>query len=341
MFYQHLVHEIQSQLQKVGQPALRVPRCFYTSVEESREVIFLEDLCPKGFRMFDRKKGLDVAHTKLVLEELARLHAASWLLKDEIPDLVDKYPILTLDILNYADDARETMQGLFCRQMDVVKNMLNEVGGYEVAENWLGRNKERVLEILHNSLKRAPPFDALCHGDCWTNNLVFRYNEADVPVEVMLLDLQVCRQASLATDLNYLFHTSLEGQVRKTNLQTLIDIYFSAFLRVTEAGKRAMPFSRQELRQEYRNHLEFGLLNAVLLNVMVLCEGGINKEDQEGFSESMRDALDQLVSTSPLLRPRFLLSKSKTSKNVHNKGIQTNMQPFKSKIILRETRNYP
>lgn len=136
--------------------------------------------------------------------------------------------------------------------------------------------------------------------------LIFRYNEADVPVEVMLLDLQVCRQASLATDLNYLFHTSLEGQVRKTNLQTLLDIYFSAFLRVTEEGKRAMPFSRQELRQEYRNHLEFGLLNAVLLNVMVLCEGGINKEDQEGFSESMRDALDQLVSTSPLLRPRFL-----------------------------------
>ncbi|XP_042872430.1 uncharacterized protein LOC122253428 [Penaeus japonicus] len=306
LFYQHLVQHIQSQLHELGQTPLRVPKCFHTSLAENQEVIFLEDLRPRGFKMFDRKKGMDVAHTKLVLEELARLHAASYLLKAKIPDLAKKYPILNLDWLNYADDAREKTYETFTKQMDIVKDMLSKVGGYEVTENWLSRNKERVLEILDNQLERVPPFDVLCHGDCWNNNMLFRYNDKGVPVEVMLLDLQMCRQASLATDLNYLFHTSLEGHVRKTNLEIFLDIYYSVFLGVTQAGGTAMPFTQLELRQEYRNRLEYGLLMALLVTVIVICEGDVNKEDQEGFSESIKDILDQLVATSPILRPRFL-----------------------------------
>ncbi|ROT71080.1 hypothetical protein C7M84_010599 [Penaeus vannamei] len=304
--YATLVARVISQLQEAGQSPLRVPRCFHTSLEEFQEVIFLEDLRPKGFKMFDRKKGMDVAHTKLVLEELARLHAASYLLKAKIPDLAEKYPVLNLDWLNYADDAGELMYKTLSTQMDIVKDMLNKVGGYEVAENWLSRNRERVLEILGTNIERVPPFAVLCHGDCWNNNVLFRYNEEGVPVEVMLLDLQMCRLASLATDLTYLFHTSLEGHVRKTNLESFLDTYFSAFLAITKAGKTTMPFTRQELRQEYKNRLEYGLLLALVVTVMVICEGDVNKEDQESFSDSVRDILDDLVATSPILRSRFL-----------------------------------
>lgn len=122
----------------------------------------------------------------------------------------------------------------------------------------------------------------------------------------MLLDLQLCRQASPATDLNYLFHSSLEGFVRKTNLESFLDIYYSSFLSVAEAGKTAIPFSREELRQEYKNNLEYGLLLAMLVTVIVICEGDINKEDEDGFTDSLKDVLDELVATSPILRPRFL-----------------------------------
>ncbi|XP_037797916.1 uncharacterized protein LOC119593070 isoform X2 [Penaeus monodon] len=306
MFYDHLVQDIQSQLNEIGQKPLRVPQCYHTSLEENREVIFLEDLRPKGFKMFDRKKSMDVAHTKLVLEELARLHAASYLLKLKTPDLAEKYPILNVDWLNYADDARKTVQERFSDQMDMVKDMLNKVGGYEVAENWLSRNKGRVLEILENNIKGVPPFDVLCHGDCWTNNVLFRYNEKEVPVEVMLLDLQMCRQASPATDITYLFYTSLEGHVRTSNLESFLDIYYSAFLGVTEAGKSSLPFSRQKLRQEYKNRLEYGLLLALLATVIVLCEGDVAEDNEEEFSESVKKVLDKLVSKSTILRPRFL-----------------------------------
>ncbi|XP_047501418.1 uncharacterized protein LOC125047249 [Penaeus chinensis] len=304
VFYQQLVHLIQSQLQEIDQIPLKVPKCFYTSQEENREVIFLEDLQPRGFRMFDRKKGMDVGHTKLVLEELARLHAASYVLKSRIPDLAEKCPILKLDYFNYGDNAAQTIQGVYAKHVDMVQGMLNTIGGYEVAENWLARNKTRGLEIMENQLQRVSPFDVLCHGDCWINNVLFRY-EDNVPVEVMLLDFQLCRQASLATDLSFLLHTSLEGHVRKTNLETFLDIYFSTFFGVTEAGKTAMPFSRQELRQEYRNRLEYGLLMSLFVNILILCGGEINGDDPEGYSDSMKDMLNE-VSKSSLLHSRFL-----------------------------------
>lgn len=136
--------------------------------------------------------------------------------------------------------------------------------------------------------------------------ITYRYNEEEVPVEVMLLDLQLCRQASLATDLNFLFHTSLEGHIRKANLETFLDIYHSAFRGVMKAGKSAMPFSRQELRQEYKNRLEYGLLMTLVVNVLVLCDGEINDQDNEGYSDSLRDILNGLISTSSLIYPRFL-----------------------------------
>ncbi|KAK7078256.1 hypothetical protein SK128_027802 [Halocaridina rubra] len=50
------------------------------NVEPQREIIIMEDLRQHGFKMYDRRKGMDNAHTVLVMEELARLHAASLLL---------------------------------------------------------------------------------------------------------------------------------------------------------------------------------------------------------------------------------------------------------------------
>nr|XP_027220317.1 uncharacterized protein LOC113812606 [Penaeus vannamei] len=170
VFYQNIVHDIQAQLHEIGLKPLRVPECFYTSLEENREVIFLEDISKKGFKKSEFEDGLDVAHTTLVLEELARLHAASYLLKAKIPDLAEKYPVLNLDWVTYADSARRNTQGLFGNIMDSASKLLRHIGGREVAVAWLEENKTRAAEIIEHELRREP-LRRLCHGDCWNNNV--------------------------------------------------------------------------------------------------------------------------------------------------------------------------
>ncbi|XP_047500993.1 uncharacterized protein LOC125047012 [Penaeus chinensis] len=308
VFYQQLVHELQLQLQDAGQTPLKVPRCFYTSFEENREVIFLEDLGPKGFKMSDRKVGVDAAHTKLILEELAGLHAASYLLKAKIPDLNKKYPILNLDWLTYADNARRSTQGLFSDVMDTASKLLHHIGGYEGAVAWLDKNKLRAAELIENELRSVPPFDVLCHGDCWINNVLFRYADEGVPVEVMLLDLQLVRLASLATDLNYLLHTSLKGQTRRDNLSSFLSAYYQRFSQVLAAGGSAVPFSLQDLTQEYKNHLTYGLITGLLAVVFGLRgEEGLNDSDGKAdLQDKRKDHLIRAMTNQPNIRDKLV-----------------------------------
>ncbi|XP_042892720.1 uncharacterized protein LOC122266864 [Penaeus japonicus] len=303
-FYKHFVHEIQSQLQEVGQTPLRVPQCFHSSLEENREVLFLEDLRPRGFKIFDRKRGLDVAQTKLILEELARLHAASYLLNTKDTDLPEKYPILNMDWLNYADNARRNTHDMYSSIMDSASKLLHLIGGYEVAVAWLAENKEIAAEMIGRALRREPPFAVLCHGDCWNNNVLVRYNDEEVPEEVMLIDLQVVRHASLATDLNYLFHTSVQGQILKDNLTSLLSHYHTCFGQVLKAGGCTPPFSLPDLMQEYRNHLPYGLLMCLLAVVFGLSEGvELSDSERRGTKE---EQLLCAMKKKPKVRDIFL-----------------------------------
>lgn len=84
-FDSNLLPQLNAVLEEAGMKPLAMPRCFYGAVERKKELVLLEDLRPRGFKMFDRRKGLDVAHVSLVLEELARLHAASLLLEKREP----------------------------------------------------------------------------------------------------------------------------------------------------------------------------------------------------------------------------------------------------------------
>jgi len=51
----------------------------------------LEDLCAEGFKMAERRQGLDLAHCLLVMRLLARFHAASVVLHDQDPESMSIY----------------------------------------------------------------------------------------------------------------------------------------------------------------------------------------------------------------------------------------------------------
>lgn len=60
--------------------------------------------------MFDRMKSLDVAHTSLILQEVARLNASSILLQEELSeDIADRYEVLKMDFITAEDGARQFM----------------------------------------------------------------------------------------------------------------------------------------------------------------------------------------------------------------------------------------
>nr|XP_053644583.1 uncharacterized protein LOC128697078 [Cherax quadricarinatus] len=211
-YYLELLPLLNAQLSLVGREPVRAPHCYFAHITEQEEVIFLGDLRPEGFKMFDRMKGMDTAHAVLVLKELGKLHAASILYQKETSVVLeDKYTYIQKDFHSIfgGDDFKKMLTS----QAENAAEIAERIGGYEKVADWLKDFAPNSSDVFLEQIKKCPPFDVLCHGDCWNNNILFKYDETGVPVDVRLLDFQISRKASPATDLNYFMYTSFNGHL--------------------------------------------------------------------------------------------------------------------------------
>lgn len=92
--------------------------------------IIMTDIRTQGYGMVDRLRGLDVTHAKLALEEIAKLHAATWAYKQKqgLKFICSKYP-------NFKDDMYDQQQ-----MVDQFKPMMDNLGDStaKVVEEALG-----------------------------------------------------------------------------------------------------------------------------------------------------------------------------------------------------------
>ncbi|XP_066976203.1 uncharacterized protein [Macrobrachium rosenbergii] len=253
--YQELIPLLNTEMTSLGLKPLRVPKCYYAACGPEKEVIYLQDLRCCGFQIYSRQKVFDRAHTTLVLKELAKLHASSLLLQvtDGYEDLEAKFSILHKDCFDITKETIQLSKIILNRYIEKTLAVLRDIGNYEKAVDWLESLKPRAFELMMKQLNYNTRFAVVCHGDCWNNNMLFRYDAIGNPAEVMLINLDLFRQASLAIDLKMFFYHSLAYHDREANLEYYLDTYYASFKNVMEAGGLAMPFTREELVDEYES----------------------------------------------------------------------------------------
>ncbi|XP_042223023.1 uncharacterized protein LOC121867237 [Homarus americanus] len=308
-FYQDLLPLLNTELIRIKHEPLRVAQCHFVHLVKGEEVIILGDLRLEAFKMFSRQKGMDKAHSILVLKELATLHAASLLVKAKTPEDLDvRYKYLQKDLSSLTDNENDKPT-MFQKFALMSARMIEKIGGYNNVVEWLKDFGPKANDVFKEQVKKTPPFDVLCHGDCWNNNILFRYDKAGVPVDVRLLDFQLCRKSSPATDLNYFTYTSLEGPNRKDNLQTFLKTYHDSFTKVLQNAGAPVPFTLEELRQEYHNKNLFGLLIGIMILPLVVSESSealdLSKAKGQKFLEEHLERMTNQLH-NPVSRSRFL-----------------------------------
>ncbi|KAK7069458.1 hypothetical protein SK128_016121, partial [Halocaridina rubra] len=295
-FYYKFAPKLNSVLESVGQPPLRIPKCFHFNKEVGKEAIFLEDLRSRGFRMTEAGlSGVNFSHTMLLLKEVARLHASSWVLqqKRHDRDLGEEFEFLKLGFTKPSDAESHFFSKMTMRGNNVAITMLEHIGGYQKVVDWIKMHKASFMDIMQSMLKSSPPFDVACHGDLHVNNTLFRYDDDGNPVEIMLLDHQVNRIASLATDLNYFLFLNLTGEVRGPNLETFLQTYYDTFKEIVERSGEELTFSLEEFRQEFRNKHCMALVFALFLSPLLVTQTEDFPDASEFFGNTSEDVTEK------------------------------------------------
>lgn len=76
-----------------AQGFLSFPKVYYAdyNLELFRAIIVMEDLRDGGYQMLDKSKPIDFEHSKLVIQSLGRLHALSFAMKKQKPEVFEKF----------------------------------------------------------------------------------------------------------------------------------------------------------------------------------------------------------------------------------------------------------
>lgn len=197
-----------------------VPEYYGGSKLYGEETLILEDLSRAGFRMKDTKL-LDYPHALLAVRHLGRFHGYSFALRDKKP--------AEFEILRKVEEPFFPEVEKFSKQLEALmdvalKAIENEDEHYIERVKLLKKNGIKYISYACDG-KNAEPYATLNHGDLWTNNMLFKYNDNSEPEDIRCLDYQLNRYASPAMDFLYMIFTCSTHEMREKYYDKLLKEY--------------------------------------------------------------------------------------------------------------------
>uniref|UniRef100_T1PCR4 Ecdysteroid kinase n=1 Tax=Musca domestica TaxID=7370 RepID=T1PCR4_MUSDO len=219
--YKEIVREFEQMYADVGLEIKLSPQSYQLPVD--KEYILLEDLKKLGFRNTKRQDGLDMEHCKKVLKKLAQWHAASAVRIERQGPYPEQY-VRGLTNRDGFDLLRTVM--LTCAK-NAAKSA-KTIPGHELYLEKMEKLGEIFTENFFEKTAVDPnEFNVLNHGDCWSNNIMFQYDDQDQLRECYFVDLQIPRYGSVAQDVTYFLMTSAKLEVKVNRFDELIRYYHS------------------------------------------------------------------------------------------------------------------
>lgn len=254
--------------------------------EEGKRFLVMENLKTQGFQTIpDKSSGLDVAHCRLVLDELARFHAVSFAMRVNGEDLKKK-----LEHLTFGSTWHECQSGAFTAGVPLAQKLVEgqDAALAEILDN-LTAEKIRDISLDPEHLCPDSPFQVIVHGDCWTNNILFKYDKkGETPVDLRLVDLQMVRVSTVAIDVVQFLFTSTTPQFRQTHLDSLTEYYHSSLLHYIQQYDVATTqpkYGFDVFMEDFRKVQPFLLLLS-MSQMQVLFQKGCEVIDMEKAAEN-------------------------------------------------------
>lgn len=168
-----------------------IAKCFATIPEENFERLVLENLKLQGFVMHDKKKALEKEKFEFIFKLYGKFHSASLAYKalhpEEFSEMTKSFHDIFAKFFDnkaFADVNKYThVQCLESLQPGVDDAVIEKYKHYV----------DDGVKLFKDTLVNGK-YTALIHGDCWSNNMMFKY-------DVSLISLQCGHAIDLAINL--------------------------------------------------------------------------------------------------------------------------------------------
>ncbi|XP_030240310.1 uncharacterized protein LOC108654367 isoform X2 [Drosophila navojoa] len=232
--YTEVIPQLEELYKQCGQSVVFAPKNYSLPSAPDCDHIILQNLRPAGYKNANRLQGLSVKETEQVLAKLALLHAASaqlYVTKGRYADCLDK------------SIYKESMRPVFENDMSkaLIDSNVKAMRSFKGSEVF----GDKVAKILNNifdcemkaGVYDETQFNCLNHGDCWTNNVMFKYDAEGEITDTLFVDFQRSVFSTPALDLYYLLLSSPSLDIKLEKFDYFIRYYHTELQRNLELLK--------------------------------------------------------------------------------------------------------
>lgn len=146
-----------------------VPKCFGSY---KNDVVVLEDMKKIGYELWPKTKPLNRKHVEFVVREYGKLHAVSVALEIQQEET---FRGLVEDLERNVKSVwySEVMKSLLVKSLERSGELLKN----KVPENDIQKflNLKKQIGVINSELEDDNRLKVICHGDCWNNNFMYKY----------------------------------------------------------------------------------------------------------------------------------------------------------------------
>ncbi|KAJ8970414.1 hypothetical protein NQ317_006545 [Molorchus minor] len=241
-----------------GTPYDEIPQCFATSSKEKNEKLVLENLKFQDFQLHNKAYPLSKEQAEFVFEQYGRFHAISFAYKtlypEEYSELSGKLKniwgnLITIDVW------RDYLQAIY----DVSLEFLDPDEEKEVIEKY-ERFAKHAMEIFHDKCQYKGRHSVILHGDSWSNNMMFKYDESNRVTDIRLLDFQFSCVGTPVYDLSFFMYSSATKSMWN-ELDCYLRLYHDSLSKTLENfgcnSRDCYPF--EQLQEDWKEYCTTGV----------------------------------------------------------------------------------
>ncbi|XP_013100760.2 uncharacterized protein LOC106082657 [Stomoxys calcitrans] len=283
-----------------GKCHLNTAKFYYADLKPNEAILVTEDFTSNGWRVTKDKYNLSLEHTLVAVKYLAQFHAIGFAMLATDKEQFDKITKGLMEPRYSTDDLDHrwalTLSCGLERSIIATKKYHKDFP-QEFLEKYknLFKNPQKYCRDV---VQPKEPFVTLCHGDYLRNNVAYKYDTEERPIDIMMFDLQTPRLSSPMLDFCTFLALSTFYEVRHQHFREIFDCYCNQLKEAYESMSQTKApefMSFDSMLKEYIRFLPYSIFTCSSFLMELVEPHGLSTEEMLNLNPTDEDITHKIL----------------------------------------------